>query len=157
MFPFLWTLDPLSQGFNFWPLRAAPSFFSVFRFLPRHRESCQTYSTLVRDNASSSLRDKAMHNATAIRSRAPVSGYSASVPLSATRFLFLTFPLPSPLFFFPLFSFFFFAFSSLFLDLFFSSFHSELRGTRLLNGTNSVEGADNGRLSPPAVSQRELG
>ena len=108
VFPFLWTLDPLSQGFNFWPLRAAPSFFSVFRFLPRHRESCQTYSTLVRDNASSSLRDKAMHNATAIRSRAPVSGYSASVPLSATRFLFLTFPLPSPLFFFPPFFFFFF-------------------------------------------------
>lgn len=109
MFPFLWTLDLLSQRFNFWPLfrtrffsRGSPASPSVSVPPTSSGVLPNVFNARTRDNASFSLRDKAMHNATAIRSRAPVSGIYLCPSIESR----LSFYLPCLALFFP-FSFFF--------------------------------------------------
>lgn len=112
MFPFLWMLDLLSQRFNFWPLlrtrffsRGSPVSPSVSVPPTSSGVLPNVFNARTRDNASFSLRDKAMHNATAIRSRAPVSGICLCPSIESIESL-LSFYLSCLTLFFP-FSFFF--------------------------------------------------
>lgn len=124
MFPFLWTLDLLSQRFNFWSLlrtrffsRGSPASPSVSVPPTSSGVLPNVFNARTRDNASFSLRDKAMHNATAIRSRAPVSGICLCPSIESR----LSFYLSCLALFFP-FSFFF---SLLYFSVFVSFSHSE--------------------------------
>lgn len=107
MFPILWTLDPLSLGFNFYSL---PPFSSLLSRVPLHHKlpprasfsSGSSHSSFVVDlpalftmHAATMLPrprprlwDEVVHNATAIRSCAPASGRS---PLTIISSLFLIF------------------------------------------------------------------
>lgn len=94
VFPILWTLDPLSLGFNFCPLfppsslpPAPPRVRSVFLLRGSSHSSFVVVDlpTLFRHDARGDnavprprLWNEAMYNATAIRSRAPASGRSLS-------------------------------------------------------------------------------
>lgn len=139
VFPFLWTLDLLSQRFNFWPLlrtrffsRGSPVSPSVSVPPTSSGVLPNVFNARTRDNASFSLRDKAMHNATAIRSRAPVSGICLCPSIESIESL-LSFYLSCLALFFP-FSFFF---SPLFLR-FLSPFPIQSLWNTLLNGTDRV-------------------
>lgn len=107
VFPILWTLDPLSLGFNFYSL---PPFSSLLFRVPLHHKfpprasfsSGSSHSSFVVDlpalftmHAATMLPrprprlwDEVVHNATAIRSCAPASGRS---PLTIICSLFLIF------------------------------------------------------------------
>lgn len=125
VFPILWTLDPLSPGFNFYPLPlsvtlcSAPSYASSCVFLlavppTSFVADLPTYSGTVHATMLPGPRCETRHNATAIRSRAPASGISAS----PRNYYFLSFPFSS----------------SLLFIFFFLSFYSVARGRFL--GTN---------------------
>lgn len=108
---------------------AARARLPLFRFLPCHRESCQTYSLLVSDNASSLLWDKActMRQQSGV---APLSAGSISLLPSLRE-------VSPPLFLFPFLfflSFLFFSSSAFFFFFLFFSFR--VPWNTLLNGTD---------------------
>lgn len=100
MFPILWTLDPLSLGFNFCPplphpsqKRLSPPCFLPLVIRSRPADFIQarcTRATMLAASPCPRLWNEVVHNATAIRSRAPASGWSLLsqlFPLLSSSFL----------------------------------------------------------------------